>query len=93
MGLSIVLAALCGALGFVAGFVLGRLSAGGGSTVHQVPPVVPPAATLDDAAVAAQLAVLIAAGQKIEAIKLYRERTGVGLKEAKDAVEALERDA
>jgi len=27
--------------------------------------------------------------QKIEAIKLYRERTGVGLKEAKDAVEAL----
>ncbi len=29
--------------------------------------------------------------QKIEAIKLYRERTGVGLKEAKDAVEAIQR--
>lgn len=28
------------------------------------------------------------AGQKIEAIKLLRERTGIGLKEAKDAVEA-----
>jgi large subunit ribosomal protein L7/L12 len=34
---------------------------------------------------------LIRRGQKINAIKLYRERTGLGLKEAKDAVEALER--
>jgi ribosomal protein L7/L12 len=32
----------------------------------------------------------LAAGQKIEAIKHYRELTGVGLKEAKDAVDALE---
>jgi ribosomal protein L7/L12 len=31
----------------------------------------------------------INAGNKIQAIKHYRERTGVGLKEAKDAVEAL----
>jgi len=30
-------------------------------------------------------------GKTIEAIKLYRERHGVGLKEAKDAVEALKR--
>jgi ribosomal protein L7/L12 len=30
-------------------------------------------------------------GQKIEAIKIYRQKTGVGLKEAKDAVEAMER--
>ncbi|MEV7418696.1 ribosomal protein L7/L12 [Streptomyces sp. NPDC089919] len=30
------------------------------------------------------------AGKKIEAIKIYRELTGEGLKEAKDAVEALE---
>jgi len=29
-------------------------------------------------------------GQKIQAIKLYREQTGVGLAEAKDAVETLE---
>ncbi len=28
-------------------------------------------------------------GKVINAIKLYRERTGVGLKEAKDAVDAL----
>ena len=32
---------------------------------------------------------LVASGNKIQAIKVYRERTGVGLKEAKDAVEAL----
>ena len=30
-------------------------------------------------------------GNKIAAIKLYREQTGVGLKEAKEAVEAIER--
>lgn len=29
-------------------------------------------------------------GEKIEAIRLYRGATGVGLKEAKDAVEAME---
>lgn len=33
----------------------------------------------------------IAGGRKIEAIKLYREATGVGLKEAKDAVEGMEK--
>ena len=32
---------------------------------------------------------LMKAGQKIEAIKLYREQTGAGLKEAKDYVEKL----
>lgn len=31
-------------------------------------------------------------GRKIQAIKLYRERTGVGLKEAKDAVEQMGRE-
>ena len=30
------------------------------------------------------------AGNKIEAIKLYRQRTGVGLKEAKDGIEAIQ---
>jgi large subunit ribosomal protein L7/L12 len=34
---------------------------------------------------------LVRDGRKIEAIKLYRDMTGAGLKEAKDAVEALER--
>lgn len=30
------------------------------------------------------------AGRKIEAIKVYREETGAGLKEAKEAVEAIQ---
>ncbi|UNU44869.1 hypothetical protein EAO27_01300 [Sphingopyxis sp. YF1] len=34
---------------------------------------------------------LIRQNRKIEAIKRMRERTGLGLAEAKDAVEALER--
>ena len=33
---------------------------------------------------------LIRAGKKIEAIKTYREETGAGLKEAKEAVEAMQ---
>jgi ribosomal protein L7/L12 len=36
-----------------------------------------------------QLLALLRAGRKIDAIKVYRERTQAGLKEAKDAVEAL----
>ena len=35
---------------------------------------------------------LIADGNKIEAIKVYREQKGVGLVEAKDAVEEIERN-
>jgi ribosomal protein L7/L12 len=34
---------------------------------------------------------LLRRGRKIDAIKVYRERTGLGLKEAKDAVEEIER--
>ncbi len=34
---------------------------------------------------------LLTDGRKIEAIRLYRDVTGAGLKEAKDAVESLER--
>ena len=36
-----------------------------------------------------EVAKLMNAGQKIQAIKLYREQTGVGLKEAKEYVESL----
>ena len=38
----------------------------------------------------AALRAFIFSGEKIAAIKLYREITGFGLKEAKEAVEALE---
>jgi ribosomal protein L7/L12 len=39
-----------------------------------------------------QIAQLLEQGQKIEAIKLYRERTGAGLAEAKRAVERMQVD-
>jgi len=44
----------------------------------------PPPLELD-----AQLRLLVAEGRKIEAIKLLRERSGLGLKEAKDYVDTL----
>jgi ribosomal protein L7/L12 len=43
----------------------------------------------DDPNLAADLRDLLAAGRKIEAIKRYREATGVGLAEAKSVIEAL----
>lgn len=39
-------------------------------------------------AIEAEIDQLLKSGQKIAAIKRWREHTGVGLKEAKDAVEA-----
>jgi ribosomal protein L7/L12 len=39
----------------------------------------------------ARLLELVRANQLIEAIKLYREQTGIGLKEAKSAVDDLKR--
>jgi large subunit ribosomal protein L7/L12 len=36
-----------------------------------------------------EVVTLLQGGKKIDAIKLYREKTGLGLKEAKDAVEAI----
>lgn len=47
---------------------------------------------LHDPDLAAKLILEVAAGRKLEAIRLLREKTGLGLKEAKDAIEALERD-
>lgn len=45
----------------------------------------------DDASLHAELQALLSEGRKLEAIRLYRERTGAGLMESKDAVEALAR--
>jgi ribosomal protein L7/L12 len=49
-----------------------------------------PASLGDDQALQ-EVSSLVRQGRKIEAIKRYREATGLGLKEAKDAVDALER--
>ena len=51
-----------------------------------LPKVAPSGEALD---LEAELLRLLQEGQKIEAIKHYREWTGAGLKDAKDAVEAL----
>lgn len=48
-----------------------------------------PEATLRVPATPETVESLLASGQKIEAIKLLRRETGLGLKEAKDAVERL----
>jgi len=52
-------------------------------------PVQSPRASTDRATRLMDVMELAHAGRKIEAIKLYREIYGVGLKEAKDAVEAM----
>ena len=43
--------------------------------------------------VSREIAEAVRAGQMIRAIKLHRESTGVGLKEAKDFIEAVQRRA
>jgi ribosomal L7/L12-like protein len=43
-----------------------------------------------NADVTPEVAQLLAAGKKIEAIKIVRQRTGAGLREAKDYVDAIE---
>ena len=53
-----------------------------------VPPPVEPASSGADAN-RATIEALIRGDRKIEAIKLYREKYGVSLKEAKDAVDAI----
>ena len=59
-----------------------------GTPQATLPPLdgsVPPA----DVPWMSEVQVLASQGQKIQAIKLYRERTGVGLAQAKDAVDRM----
>jgi ribosomal protein L7/L12 len=46
---------------------------------------------LDETTLEREVVALLERRQKIHAIKLVREQTGIGLKEAKDAVEAIDR--
>jgi LSD1 subclass zinc finger protein len=50
----------------------------------------PPAPHVDPQQLETEIRQLLASRQKITAIKVYRQATAVGLKEAKDAVEAIE---
>ena len=70
-------------LAFGAGFGAGRQS---GAASASAPPPVPP----DPEALEAVRPILASEG-KIHAIKAYRELTGVGLRDAKLAVDELER--
>jgi len=75
---------IVGALLFVGGYTLGRVS----KTLdiaRETRARWTPNPNIDDADIEAA----IRAKTKIEAIKLYRQRTGADLKEAKQAVEAI----
>ena len=75
------------------GFLIGRWTAPRErNTVVYTPPR-PRAgdATLGGGEADAEIEAILRAGNKIEAIKRYREAYGTGLKDAKDAVDALDR--
>jgi len=75
---------IIGALLFVGGYALGRLSKTF-DIARKTRARWTPNPNIDDADIEAT----IRAKTKIEAIRLYRQRTGAGLKEAKQAVEAI----
>lgn len=82
------------ALLLVLGFVIGRVTARQRPPRERRPRPVqandrPPATPLMDRDLESQVMLLLSQRSKIEAIKLYREHTGVGLREAKDTVEAI----
>jgi large subunit ribosomal protein L7/L12 len=52
-------------------------------------PYIPPPVTDLSPELKAQILLLKAQGQKIEAVRMVRQRTGLGLKESKDLVEAI----
>jgi ribosomal protein L7/L12 len=57
------------------------------------PPFSPDANTeVREASLEQRVDALLDEGRKIETIRVYRAETGVGLKEAKDAVDALEHE-
>jgi ribosomal protein L7/L12 len=66
---------------FLAGFILGRR--GSRQKIVWTRPI--------EAVATPDVQALIQQGKKIDAIKLYRQLHGTGLKDAKEAVEKLER--
>jgi len=75
---------IIGALIFVSGYSLGRVVKTL-ETAREARARWTPNPMIDEAAIEAA----VRAGQKTEAIKLYRQRTGAGLKDAKQAIGAL----
>jgi len=73
-----------GGLLFIGGYALGRVSKTF-ETMRESRLRWTPELTIDDADIEAA----VRARKKVEAIKLYRQRTGADLKEAKQAIETL----
>jgi ribosomal protein L7/L12 len=63
------------------------LRSGQGIAPQPVPPA--PTGEFHDGSVSDEVRILAASGKKINAIKLLREQSGLGLKEAKDIVDRL----
>ena len=63
-----------------------------GDFIDPIPRPGPVGGPLPASAIPPQIADLIQRRKPIQAIKLYREMTGLGLKDAKDAVDGMARD-
>ena len=87
MNTALIVPVLVGlAIGFIFGWVLR-----GNSSGNAAAPSFTPAAPAPVVGEHPEVETLIREGKLIEAIKLHRQRTCAGLKEAKDAVDALQR--
>ena len=91
MGTAIAVAVGLVVVAAVVVLVLRRRERGSELIVTHAAPPPRRAERLDDDALEREVVALLQRRQKIQAIKLVREQTGMGLKEAKDAVERVER--
>jgi large subunit ribosomal protein L7/L12 len=82
-------AALASLQGQVATLTSGAVAAGGSVPYSGNPTTASAGALPTDGAWLAEVRRLKESGNLIQAIKVYREHSGLGLKEAKDAVEGL----
>jgi hypothetical protein len=81
---------LVGAALLVIGFVLGRVTAPKLRSTLVYEPPRPRVSDRDHGIrIDPQIEAALRAGNKIEAVKLYRKAHGTGLKESKDAIDAL----
>ena len=80
------------AAGLCLAAIFGWVRRPAGAALDRVPPPRPPSAPPLDPGLDRDIDDLLSRGRKLEAIKLLREATGCGLKEAKDRVEALQRE-
>jgi ribosomal protein L7/L12 len=85
VGKVVIVSVVLVVLVLVLGLALRRRERGAELFVTEARGYEPVGGSLED-----EVRALVRRGQKIQAIKLVRERTGLGLKEAKDAVEDLE---